>query len=431
MNFEVIKTYILTFLVLTSLLLTFALWNYQPNLEPLYDNSEFANEADLGGAEEMKRSLIQPSTIVFRNDEQYYGFQSPSESKRFYQEMQEWLLSDYQVNEAEGRPTNHYQLEIVFPHVLPVEMIRSLFNVSEEDHLPHWSFRRMFILLDEETSLLQLMFLSTDGQQALKYNVNKSESFTSLWSYFENPDELREYVPFGSSDTPIYLPKNKLEMRTHSLAIKSIDETLLIDDLFNTPSLISTNFGGSYFTDGQRRLSVLQEGRTMEFINPIHAQERLEDAIDLLDLSIKNINDHKGWTNDFQLVDINLYEEIIRYRMFYEGYPIFSGSDLSVIEQEWRNQDLHLYRRPLFSISNLPGGRTVELPAGTEIAHYLTKDEHYEISNIQDIQIGYKITNFDSASYSLSLEPVWYMNYNGVWSEIRMNELDEFIRGGS
>lgn len=431
MNFEIIKTYILTFLVLTSLLLTFALWNYQSNLEPLYGNSEFTNEVDLGGKEEMKRSIIQPNTIIFRNGGQLYSFNSPLESKKFYQETQEWLLSDYQVNESEGRPSNDYQIEFVFPSKLPAEIIRNLFNINEEDQLPNWSFQRMFIILNKETSLLQLIFLSVDGEQEIKYNVNKSGAFTTLWSYFENVDELREYIPLNNSNHPIYLPKDKVEIRTHSLAVKSIDETLLIDDLFTTPSLISPNFSGSYFTDGQRRLSLLQEGKTMEFINPIHSTEGQKDVIELLDLSMKNINEHKGWTNEFHLVDINLYDEVIHYRMFHEGYPIFSSNDLTIIEQHWRNHDLHLYKRPLFSISNLPGGKMVELPAGTEIVNFLTNHENYQISDIQDIQVGYKVTNFDDSSYSLSLEPAWYMNYNGYWSEIRINELDDLIRGGS
>lgn len=431
MNFEIIKTYILTFLVLTSLLLTFALWNYQSNLEPLYGNSEFTNEVDLGGKEEMKRSLIQPNSIIFRNHDRYYSFTSPLESKKFYQETQDWLLSDFQVNGSTGRPTNDYQIEFVFPHLLPAEIIRSLFNVNEEDQLPNWSFQRMFIILNEETSLLQVKFLSIDGQQEVKYNVNKSGAFTALWSYFEDTENLREYILLDDLDPPIYLPKDKVEIRTHSLAIKSIDETLLIDDLFNTPSLISSNFRGSYYTDGQRRLGLLQEGRTMEFINPIHSTERQTSVIELLDLSMKNINEHKGWTNEFHLVDINLYNEVIRYRMFYEGYPIFSNNELTIIEQEWRNHDLYLYKRPLFSISNLPGGRMLELPAGTEIISFLATHENYQISNVQDIQIGYKITNFDDSSYSLSLEPAWYMNYNGYWTEIRINESEEFIRGGS
>ena len=169
----------------------------------------------------------------------------------------------------------------------------------------------------------------------------------------------------------------------------------------------------------------------MEFINPIHSTERQKSAMNLLDLSIKNINEHKGWTNEFHLIDISLYDEIIRYRMFYEGYPIFSSGDLSVIEQEWKNHDLHLYKRPLFSISNLPGAKKTELPAGTEIVNFLTTHDHYQLSNVKDIQVGYKITNFDDSSYSLSLEPAWYMNYNGSWLEIRLNESDDFIRGGS
>jgi regulatory protein YycH of two-component signal transduction system YycFG len=345
--------------------------------------------------------------------------------------MQDWLLSDYQIGEAQGRPTNNYQAEIVFYNILPAEIIRSLFNINEEDLLPHWSFQRMFILLNEETSSLQIKFLSIDGQQEIKYNVDKSDAFTSLLSYFENSDELNEYIQFGSADTPIYLPKNPLEIKQHSLAVRTIDETLLIDELFRNPSLISSNFGGSYFTDGQRRLSVLNEGRTMEFINPIHSNERQTDVIDLLDLSIKDINTHKGWTNDYHLMDININDEMIRYRMFYDGYPIFSSNNVTMIEQEWRNQELHLYRRPLFSINNLPSGKTIKLSAGTEIVDYLKNHVNYELSSIKDIQIGYKIASFDDASYSLTIEPAWYMNYNGSWLEIRLNEIDEIMRGGS
>lgn len=430
MNFEVVKTYILTFLVLTSLLLTMALWNYQPNLEPLYPDG-FVNEVDLGGKEEIKRSLVKPSTIVLQNHDEYYGFNTPLEDEEFYQEIQEWLLSDSQETEAEGRPRNNYQVEIAFSYALPAEIIPSLFNINEDDYLPHWSFKRMFILVNEENSSLELSFLSIDGNQELKYSVNKSDAFTTLWSYFETPDDLTDYTRFGSSISPIYLPEGNIQMRSHSLAIRSIDETLLVDELFKNPSLISTNLGGSYFTDGQRRLGVIQEGRTMEFINPIHSQDRQKDAINLLDLSIENINRHKGWTNDYHLADINLSEEIIRYRMYYEGSPIFSNTDLSIIEQEWRNEDLHLYRRPLFSISNLPGGRTVELPSGAEVKSFLEINDNYQKENIRDIQIGYKITSFDDASYSLTLEPAWYINYNGSWSEIRVDESDEFIRGGS
>lgn len=428
MNFEVMKTYILSILVLISLLLTFSLWNYKPNTLSS-NNPIFVNEVDLGGKEEIKRSLIEPSTITFHNNERYYGFKTPLEGQKLYRDMQDWILKDYQSSAVLGRPTNNHQVEITFENTLPLEIIRSLFSIGEKDSLPNWSFQRMFILFNQATSSLEVVFLSIDEHQQIKYVVNDSRVYASLWSYMEKSDRLSEYILFGSEESPIYLPKNKLEIKSHSLAVKSINPTLLIDALFSNPSSVSSNFEKSYFADGERGMSVLREGRSMEFINPIHSNERRTDMIELLDLSVENINEHKGWTNDYRLVDVNIKEDLVRYRMFYDGYPIYNNIDLSIIEQQWRNQDLHLYRRPLFSANILFGDNTIKLPSGTEIINYLTNHKDYQLSEIKDIRVGYKLTYFDGASY-LTLDPVWYMNYSGNWQEIRVDELDEFMKGG-
>lgn len=428
MNFEVIKTYLLSILVLMSLILTFALWNYKPNTELLSnDQSIFVNEVDLGGKEELKRSLIQPNMITFHNRNRYYGFKSPLESQELYKEMQKWVLKDFQGSASDGTPINNHQVEIVFENKLPLEIITSLFTINEEESLPNWSFQRMFILFDQETSSLNVVFLSIDGQQQVQYVVNDSKIYDHLWSYMEKTDGLNEYIQFGSEDSPIYLPKGNPELKSRSLAVKNIDPVLLIDDLFDNPTLVNTNSRDSYFTDGQRRLSVLQEGRSMEFINPIHSNERHTDTIELLDLSIEDINAHKGWTNDYKLVDIDTKEDLVQYRMFYDGFPIYNRSDLSIIEQQWRNQDLYLYRRPLFITNTLLGGSTVKLPSGREIVNYLMNHGEYQFSKIKDIQVGYKSTYVDGASYDLTLDPAWYMNYDGTWQEIRV---DELMRGG-
>lgn len=431
MNFEVIKTYLLIILVLMSLFLTFALWNYKPNLELLSsDDSMFANEVDLGGKEEMKRTLIEPRMIMFHHNKHYYGLKTPLETRKLYHNMQEWILKDFQAGAVVENEIDDYQVEIIFANALPIEIIRSLFTINEEDTLPNWSFQQMFISFNDTTSTLDVTFLSIDGHQQVKYVVNDRKAYAHLSSYIEKPDELSEYILFssGSGDIPIYLPEDQSEVKSRSLAVKKINAVLLIDHLFRTPPLVNTNTMESYFTDGQRRMSVPQEGRSLEFINPIHSNEKRTDVLELLDLSIEDINLHKGWTNDYKLADIDMREDLVRYRMFYDGYPVYNNNDLSIIEQQWRNQDLHLYRRPLFSANILLGGNTVKLASGTEVINYLMQHEKYQLSNIKDIQVGYKLTFFEGTSYDLTLEPAWYMNYNGNWYEVR---LDDYMRGGS
>ena len=80
MKLETFKTIILTILVGISLLLTFSLWNYQPNYDPLYPtSSNYVNEVDAGGIEETKRSIIEPINIVFHYDGETYGFEKRGE----------------------------------------------------------------------------------------------------------------------------------------------------------------------------------------------------------------------------------------------------------------------------------------------------------------------------------------------------------------
>lgn len=431
MNIELIKTYILSILVLISLLLTSALWNYQPNYQPLYGSqSKYLSEVDIGGKEETKHTIIEPNTVIFKLNEGYKGFTNPSEQRDFYREMQEWMLDDFQINQTNNNTADTEKIEVIFPNEMPIEIIKSLFTTSEQNTLPNWSFQRMEITFNESESNLNVLFLSIDGNQQVKYVVKDSSVYSSLLARMQGSKGLSEYMAFGSSNDPIYIPTQEVEMKARSLAVEIIDSNLLVDALFDIPSLVSANFREGYFTDGQRGMRMLQENRSMEYINPIHSSDEQRNVIGLLEQSLMSVNEHKGWTDNYTLVDIDTSLNSVRYRMNYDGYPVHNLSNLSIIEQQWVNQELHIYRRPLFNLKNILSTNTVTLPSGEDIVDYVTNNSSYKISNIQDIQIGYRLTYLDRISYSLSLEPAWYIKYNSSWHELKMDELSSNEMGG-
>src|SRR5699024_2684162 len=117
----------------------------------------------------------------------------------------------------------------------------------------------------------------TDGQQQVKYNVKDSSIYNDLWSYYSLETELSEYILFDQSSERIYLPADSLEIKNRSITVQTIDSYLLVNALFPYPSNVSPNIGEAYFTDGQRGMRILNEGRSMEFINPIHSNgERMD-----------------------------------------------------------------------------------------------------------------------------------------------------------
>src|SRR5690625_5645866 len=160
--------------------------------------------------------------------------------------------------------------------------------------------------------------------------------------------------------------------------------------------------------DRQRGMDILNDGGSMEVVNPIHSNKEHKDAMELLDQSLGNINGHKGWTDKYFLEEIDANADLIRYKMKYDDYPVYNGSGITVIEQEWFNQELHAYKRPLFSLNNLLTSEAVSLPSGKEISYYLENNDHYKVSSIQDIRVGYKLTYSEQASYSVMLDPSWY-----------------------
>lgn len=427
MNLETVKTIVLTLLVGFSLLLTFSLWNSQPNLDYISNHPEYVSEVDIGGREENKQELIQPGLIIFHKNDQFYGLTDPLERLNIYDQILDWELDHFQTREVGRIPEHSEHVEIIFPTSLPIEVIKYLFETNESDQLPNWSFKRIFITFNQANSWLRVMFLSVDGTQIVEYVVKNTNAYNYLRSYANFEHQLDEYIQFDEGREPIYLPAENVKMKNRSITIQTIDSYLLVNALFANPSNVRPNIGEASFSDGQRGMQILNDGRSIEFINPIHSNGEFMSPLLLLERSLEKINEHKGWTNDFVLVDIDILNHAIYYRMQYEGYPVFSrmrDHDVALIELRFLNQELHLYKRPLFKLDNLLGGESIELPAGREVIDFLKVSEHYDQTKVTDIQIGYKIVYVEGTSYSLTLEPAWFMKYRGNWVELRIDDYD-------
>ncbi|MFD1040288.1 YycH family regulatory protein [Virgibacillus byunsanensis] len=441
MKLETVKSFMLTILVGLSLLLTFSIWSYQPDVDR-FISDQYVDEVDIGGIEETKKRIIEPSSILFHTNNEHYGFTDAINRRSLYQDMQSWILYEFATRSTDEPPSSDHQVEVIFPDALPMEFVNSLFTFNEEQQMPSWSFQRIFITLNQDSQLLTIYFQSTNGQQQARAVVNNSSKYDMLWNYMTNLDDLTSYVVFGESEesgTPIYIPENPVTMARLSFTVESIEPSLFVNELFNTPSIVGRNISNvneAYYTDAQRGMRVYQDQRMMEFINPNESSpDQLGEPISLVERSISNINDHKGWTNEYNLVSIDTTMNRVRYQMYYEGIPVFNNLNLSIIEQEWRGQELNFYQRPLFNFNTgniINDGGTVDLLSGRDVIYILQNNANvtYNLENIRDIQIGYKLEYEDSADRALTLEPAWYMNYSGNWIELDFSEYEE-LKGGS
>lgn len=430
MKYETVKSFILFVLVGISFLLSFILWSYQPNYEYFYDTS-YVNEVDIGGSEKTKNEIIEPKEVIFRNGDKVASFVDSMDRQMFYKEITSWVLYDYREREVDGRPEADQLAEIIFPSAIPAELMTNLFTFHNTVDAPDWSFERVFLTLNEETQTTELIILSVDNRKQIEATIEKSEAYQLLLSYVEDSPKLEEYIAFGSEESPIYLPREKVKLASKTLVASSIEPEQFINALFSNPTLVTQNIKEAYFTDGQRGMRILQDGRLLQFINPIQENYHRINSIDLLEKSIENINEHKGWTNNFYLESINPTSSNVRYRLHYEGYPVFDYNNLSVVEQEWREQELYQYNRPLIRIGNLLNSNAAEISSGEEVTRLLKGDKNINVESVKDIQVGYTLNYLDD-THSLTLTPSWYILYEGEWLKFNPTDYqnDFHTRGG-
>ncbi|GAB3797897.1 YycH family regulatory protein [Virgibacillus kimchii] len=440
MKFETVKSLILIVLIGTSLLLTFGLWTYQPDHTQL-DSGELVSEVNIGGTEERRSTLIQPTNIIFHYFDQHLGFENPSTRHAVFEELQTWEMGNFEVSETETemqRPQEDYEVELQFPEDIPMEIAPLIFSMEEDrEEMPSWSFNRMFITFDQDSLSLITTFMSIDGRRQANTVITNSEYYNELWSEMMAQQQLTNYMMIDEGNRPVYFPSEPIEMTQHSLSVTHVQPDMLVSALFTSPSVVSRsvspnrNMGGSYYTDGVRELSVDREGNTMEFFHPATADYPRMGMGELMRTSISNINDHMGWTGEYNLLEMDSALNKISYQMYYDAYPVFNNYGMTDIVQEWRDQSLHRYERPLFRLNNSLGSEETEIMSGESLYQKLL-DSSYNMENISDIRVGYELIYHDvDLNDYVTLKPSWFIEYNNAWQEIQFETEDSPIQGGN
>lgn len=424
MKLEVVKTYILVILVGISLLLTFNIWNNQPNYESLNDRMAKyydEDELDLGGVELPKRKIIQPNQLIFHHQGKAYGFGNLEVQQTLYQDMLTWMLYDFRTMENGTEPNENNVVEIRFPVELPMRTMVGLFTFNDEvEDIPSWSFKKMYITFDEHRLLMKVQFQSVDGQKKATAIVNNPTKYDQLWKYTTEHNQMQEYITLDGIKDKIYLPKTNSTMTTHVLKVTQIEPMKLVKTLFSNPTAVKWNSTLSLYTDGRQQMRLIQDNRGIEYIDPTErnsASKIRMGPTELINKSIEDISEHRGWTGDYNLSAIDTLNDTIRFQMHYKGYPVYHVGNLLMIEQQWHNQDLYQYRRPLFFINEEVQKEEVKMTSGKEIISYLKRNG--KIDQVEGIELGYKIDDF-SASV-IRLVPAWFMKHNGDWKEIKIS----------
>lgn len=428
-RYETIKSVVLFFLVGFSIYLTWTLWSYQPKLDPVDSN---IHEMLIGSRKEVS-DLIKPTYITYHIDDKTYGTHNTVEILSVIKDMSKWNFYEIGNTQIVGYDKIHDLLHkdnrvvIHYPDLVPFDLYKGILQLKED--YPQAAFDKIVIQsLDGENDTSPVYFVDTVERKAYQSHVNpeRINNFFSKMNVKRN--QYRTYSRFNIPDgRVIYLPEGNIEMVRYKYLYETINTDRLKEALFRDPSKVRRDFmiNGEQYLDDTSLMRIYLLHHTLSYVNP--SQDNKETGgytyHDLLKLSIDFVNEHGGWTDNYQYFQTSLYENTVVFRLYRDGYPVFNEQGMAEIRQIWGPQEIYKYDRPYFSLEiPLPDRENVLLPSSEEVYNHLLV-EYDNPKLIQDIVLGYRLSKDFSNENLMILEPTWYYLYAGYWFPLDSQEL--------
>ncbi|MFD1734974.1 YycH family regulatory protein [Bacillus salitolerans] len=436
MSYENIKSVLLTLLVIMSLILTWNLWTYQPEYG-LIESTRYISDVDIGEKRELQE-LIQPSKVLFHKNGRHYGTTDTIEMKKALSHIRQWSFNDFSditpsiregyLDFVHGRDS----VEIIFPSEVPVEILKSVLPIVDEE-LRLVTFDRVIIpMQDSQKEEPVAYFVSYEDHYVYKATINSFLYQTFFKEIYQVSPRYPQYFAYKIDGyTSLFLPDDKVNVNRITYYSIQLSGEDFKDALFTDPSIAKRDIqpnGDESYSDGARALYIFNGGNLLQFINPVtETDSPIIGSKQLIQQSIDFINDHSGWTDQYVMFDWDSALQSTEFRLQINGMPVFNYAGLSRISQEWNKTNMFdKYERPMFKLqlSLDSESSNVSLPSGHTLLDLLRQMPSFDPNKLEDALVGYELVK-DRTSAKVTIEPMWIVNYNGSWKKIIFDDMRE------
>lgn len=442
MSREVIKSIILTFLVGLSVLLTWNIWTYTPDIAKVNDQSKFIqDEVSIAYKKEVS-SLIKPMQMIFHNDEEeHFGTTSEAEINKLVNELSNWIFYDYKNISSSVSPNKIQEFihkngmsELIFSDSVPFSLYRQVIEVDDREIPDNIIFDRMLIQPSSDNPAENhVYFLSTLKHQVHKFSVDARYIKTFTQKMYNESKNLDPYkVKEISNNRFLYLPIHKTEIKKYKYVSEEIDKKKFKKVLFPDPSFVKRESisRGEEYMDGKSKMNIYNDTKMLYYTNPSSQRSYNTTSYDLLDRSIQNINGHAGFENNFRYFEMNEAEKETTFRLFIDGLPVYNEDGMSEMVQVLAKDEIYSYSRPIFRLDLLLSNEitSITLPSGEEAYNQIKEVRGFKPSLLENMTIGYRLFP-ENQSKLIVLEPAWFYKYQGEWKVLKSEQPGGMLDG--
>lgn len=430
MTLEKLKTITLMILVLLSLVLTYFLWTYEPNYEPLH-NLETVEKVTLA-AERPLSEVIKPIQLFYHDDNTHWGTYNSQHLSPFYQLLLDATFVNFETHTLDSRlrrlVKEHRSIEFVYADGVSMNVFHQLLDFNQER--PMLSDVERIVLFEKRNGNRIKMFawfVSKSRNSYIEAEI-KNQTFQAYEDVYER--ERQNFLAvkplnIGSDRMPIYFPIKQLKLNRLQAYPVPIPELELTNALFSDPNLVRESYREAdirSYTDGNSELKLYLLENYLTYINPTRRGEQQTDDVEespFLQVH-RFINSHGGYTEPFTFMGIKRLPDNkteVEFHLSFNGYPSFDAriAEMKVI---WQEQEVFEYIRATETISDSviykePDMET--LLTAEELEYSLKQSLNVDMKQIDNLTLGYMVSTYDDY---LVFTPNWYMYYRGTWEPI-------------
>lgn len=438
---EQIKSIILIILVGLSIFLTWNIWSYQPRYD-FISNGTTVENVSIGTKKEIE-DVIKPTKMIYSISNQLtLGTTNPLEIENIMNEIQKWDVSkltniSYSIDNFYSFTNSTNQLQLQFAISVPMEIYKTTLDEKNSD-LPKFTFDRILLDLSHTSQEYgNIYFVSSQSKEIYQSSVPASLLTGIKRNYLENNNKLVRYqYKTIANDRRIYFQEDTSNIYSYQHLFMPIESDQFKNALFKNPDLVQKNsiISGTEFTDGFSILRIY-DNYVISYVNPSEMLQGFNytsvSTSQMIRRSIDYVNTHAGWNYTYQLMSNNNIDNQIEFRMFYpDGLPIYSDTPgLSTINLRLGNNGIVEYFRGNYTLGVEMERFQIDLLSGNEVFNYLNQMENFDLDNMEDLTLGYKMKR-EGSSRIVYLLPTWYYKMDNQWYEISLDLLERGQNNG-
>lgn len=231
----------------------------------------------------------------------------------------------------------------------------------------------------------------------------------------DNPREWTAMRQEESGKSNQFYTQDTIKLKKYSYVSSLQSANLFREAFFTSPKDVKVNDDSvdTYYYEGGQNMAVLHDDQVVKFETTVSESDETDLFMQSADY-IRRLGNNFGTIRFFDRLSNQL-----DYRIFVEGYPVFSSGAQGLMKVTFSNSG-QLGNREMAIESSLnaiqvpiPSETEVELPSSLTVRSDLLS-AGAETDQLQQIIVGYQWGDIKGASV-VDLTPTWYVKYKNNW----------------